>query len=106
VRGYQSILNARCGVGVIFHAAALKPSLASSSTAITLRNPLPTEHVAASPVRGQPRIRFLAVDLGGLDLAVAPLGVSLNSRALRPITNGFIAHSAGLLSMGKKPAST
>ena len=49
----------------------------------------------------QPRIGLLAVDLGGLDqavdLAVAPLGVSLNSQALRPITNGFIARSAGLL---------
>jgi hypothetical protein len=35
-------------------------------------------------------------------LAVAPLGVSLNSHALRPITNGFIALSAALLSIGKK----
>jgi len=37
---------------------------------------------------------------------VAPLGVSLNNQALRLITNGFIARSAGLLSIGKKPAST
>jgi hypothetical protein len=58
----------------------------------------------------QPRIGLLAVDLGGLDqawaLAVAPLGVSLNSHALRPITNGFIARSTELLSIGKNPAST
>lgn len=37
---------------------------------------------------------------------MAPWGVSLNSQALRPMTNGFIARSARLLSIGKWPAST
>jgi hypothetical protein len=50
VQDNRRILKASPGVYFIFHAATLKPSLASSATAITLRNPLPSAHVAASPV--------------------------------------------------------
>ncbi|MNE93880.1 hypothetical protein D3C80_1917850 [compost metagenome] len=60
----------------------------------------------------QPRIGLLAVDLGGLDQAVdlgaggSALGRIAEQPTLRPITNGLIALSAALLSMGKKNAST
>lgn len=67
-----------------------------------LRMPQSFQYVA------QPRIGLFVVDFGGLEQAVdlstggRALGCALNSQALRPITNGFIARSAELLSMGKK----
>ena len=38
-------------------------------------------------------------------LALAPLAVLANSQFFRPITNGFIARSAALLSISKEPSS-
>ena len=55
---------------------------------------------------------LLAVDLGGLDRTVnlgtggGAFGHVAEQQALRPITNGLIALSARLLSIGKKPAAT
>ncbi|GFM63307.1 hypothetical protein PSCICG_44670 [Pseudomonas cichorii] len=72
--------------------------LASSSMAAALHNPQPMKPGAAFPVRGAATYKAQAVDLragsGTVDGIAEQLG-------LRPITNGLIALSAALLSMGK-----
>lgn len=85
-----------------------------SSTAARFHNLQPKSPVAAVLMRGAAMHRALgswpltlavSTKLYSCALAVAPLGVSLNSQFLRLITNGLIARSAALLSMGRNPAS-